>query len=75
VRAVSGVCALSGCYVDIQKEYQMTADFRTEFTDRLARKRAKQEEDYCFDCKRWIDTDDVGHQEHDKLSNRIDKGE
>jgi len=53
----------------------MTDDFRTEFTERLARKRAKQEEDYCFDCKRWIDTDDVGHQEHDKLSNRIDKGE
>ena len=49
----------------------MTADFRTEFTDRLARKRAEQVEDYCFDCKKWIDTDDVGHQEHDKLSNRI----
>ena len=48
----------------------MTDDFRAEFTERLARKRAKQEEDYCFDCKRWIETDEVGHLEHDKLSNR-----
>ena len=32
-----------------------------------------QEEDYCFECKRWIDTDDPEHQEHEKLSNRIGK--
>ena len=30
-------------------------------------------EDYCFDCKRWIDTDEIGHQEHEKLSTRINK--
>ena len=32
-----------------------------------------QQEDYCFDCKRWIDTDEIGHQEHEKLSTRINK--
>ena len=32
-----------------------------------------QKEDYCFDCKRWIDTDEIGHQEHEKLSTRINK--
>ena len=32
-----------------------------------------QEEDYCFECKKWIDTNEVEHQEHDKLSTRINK--
>ena len=32
-----------------------------------------QDEDYCFECKKWIDTDEQGHMEHEKLSNRVDK--
>ena len=43
------------------------AGFREAYAEKL---RAKQEEDYCFYCKRWIEIDEVGHQEHDKLSNR-----
>ena len=30
-----------------------------------------QAEDYCFVCKKWIDTDDPEHQEHEKLSNKV----
>jgi len=33
-----------------------------------------QDEDYCFDCKKWIDTDEPGHQEHEKLSNKVRGG-
>jgi len=34
-----------------------------------------QDEDYCFDCKRWIDIDETEHIEHEKLSDRFDKPE
>ena len=33
-----------------------------------------QKEDYCFVCKKWIDTDDPEHQEHEKLSNKVRGG-
>ena len=34
-----------------------------------------QDEDYCFDCKKWIDIDEPEHQAHEKLSNRFDEPE